>query len=132
MLTYGGRGYGPVFAANYDVIVERLGRSEDILVVAGPDDVCAPLLCEREPHCHNESVTTRDRQAADAIAALLSRPIAPGEKIDLNAELLTRLREAFSSGHIRQACEGCEWHSLCTTISAEGYRQTRLTSHRSI
>ena len=130
MLTYSGRGYGPAFAANYDAIMERLRGGEDILIVAGPDDVCAPLLCEKEPHCHNESVTTRDRQSADAIAALLCRPIVPGEKISLTPELLMRLRAAFSSGRIRRACEGCEWHSLCTTTAAEGYSQARLISHR--
>ena len=126
MLTYSGRGYGPAFAANYDAIMDRLRDGEDILVVSGPDDVCAPLLCEKEPHCHNESVIVRDRQAADAIAPLLSRPIITGEKISLTPEILMRLRAAFAAGRIRQACEGCEWHPLCTSIAAEGYVEAKL------
>ncbi|RUZ88238.1 DUF1284 domain-containing protein, partial [Mesorhizobium sp. M7A.F.Ca.US.006.01.2.1] len=54
-LTYVGKGYSPAFTANYDRVAERLSRGEDILLVSGPDDVCAPLLDEPEPHCLNES-----------------------------------------------------------------------------
>lgn len=121
MLTYGGKGYTPAFAANFDAIIARLGASEDILIVAGPDDVCAPLLCEKDAHCHNESVTKRDVLAAEAIS------IYPGETLTLTAERIAALRTAFASGTIRQACAGCEWHALCTEIADEGYGQTRLT-----
>ena len=64
LLTYVGKGYSPAFTANYDAIAERLSRGEDILLVSGPDDICAPLLDEPEPHCLNEGVIERDRLAA--------------------------------------------------------------------
>ncbi|WP_292282104.1 DUF1284 domain-containing protein, partial [Mesorhizobium sp.] len=51
LLTYVGKGYSPAFTANYDVVVKRLAGGEDILIVSGPDDICAPLLSESEPHC---------------------------------------------------------------------------------
>jgi hypothetical protein len=31
------------------------------------------------------------------------------------------MRKVFATGRTRSACTGCEWQSLCTTISASGY-----------
>ncbi len=45
MLTFVGKGYSPAFVENYDRIAGRLSEGEDILLVDGPDDICAPLLC---------------------------------------------------------------------------------------
>lgn len=126
LLTYVGKGYSPAFTANYDVIAGRLGAGEDILVVAGPDDICAPLLGESGPHCRNDSVIERDRLAARDVGDLLSRPIGAGTRLVLDAATLTFLRQAFSTGQTRNACGGCEWSSLCTTIAAAGYEAVRL------
>jgi hypothetical protein len=126
LLTYVGKGYSPAFTANYDVIADRLGRGEEILIVSGPDDICAPLLGEAEPHCLQESVIERDRLAARDVGALLARPIRAGVRIDLDAATLTGMREAFSTGLTRNACPGCEWAALCSTIAASGYQDTRV------
>lgn len=126
MLTYVGKGYSAAFTANFDKICARLGRGEDILLVDGPDDVCAPLLLEEDPHCHEASVVERDRLALKASGELLSRQLAAGERIDLDPRILTRLRVAFKSGHSREACLSCEWHDLCTDIAAADFSGIRL------
>ncbi|UVK44293.1 DUF1284 domain-containing protein [Mesorhizobium sp. AR07] len=126
LLTYVGKGYSPAFTANYDGIAERLSRGEDILLVSGPDDVCAPLLDEPEPHCLRDSAAERDRFAAQDVADLLARPIRAGARLDLDAAILARMRQAFSAGLVRRACAGCEWHGLCSMVAAGFYRDTRV------
>lgn len=126
LLTYIGEGYSPAFTANYDVIAGRIGAGEDILVVDGPDDICAPLLNEREPHCLGESVVERDRLAAVELGNLLAHQIGRGVVLRLDAPTLAALREAFSLGRTRAACQGCEWQSLCTSIAARGYEGARI------
>ncbi|MGT2467926.1 DUF1284 domain-containing protein [Mesorhizobium atlanticum] len=126
LLTYVGKGYSPAFVANYDVVVERLAGGVDILIVSGPDDVCAPLLNEGEPHCLGESAARRDEAAAQDVADLLGRPLVAGARLELDPSTLARMREAFSSGFTRKACPGCEWFELCGAVAADGFRETRL------
>ena len=126
LLTYVGKGYSPAFTANYDLIADRLGRGEDILLVSGPDDICAPLLGEPEPHCLQESVGERDRLAARDLGELLARPIGLGVRLDLDAAILTRMRQAFSTGLTRNACPGCEWAEFCSAIAANGYQDASV------
>jgi hypothetical protein len=128
LLTYAGKGYSPAFTANYDVIARRIAQGEDIVIVAGPDDICAPLLNEEEPHCLRESINERDRLAAQDLGDLLTGPIEAGWKIVLDAGLLLRMRDAFSAGSVRKACDGCEWHTLCSSIAAESYRDALIPS----
>ncbi len=126
MLTYVGKGYSAAFTANFDRICQRLTRGEDILLVDGPDDVCAPLLLEADPHCHEASVIERDRLALEASGKLLTRPLAAGARIDLDATMLARLRKAFKGGDSRDACLSCEWHGLCTDIAGADFPGIRL------
>ncbi|WP_137934028.1 DUF1284 domain-containing protein [Mesorhizobium comanense] len=126
LLTYVGKGYTPAFTANYDGIAQRLSRGEDILLVSGPDDICTPLLGEAESHCLRDSAAGRDRLAARDVEALLARPIRDGVRLDLDAAILARMRQAFSTGVVREACEGCEWSGLCGAVAADDYRDTRL------
>ena len=128
MLTFAGEGYSPAFTANFARIVRRIGRGEEIELVAGPDDICAPLLTAEACHCRRASIVERDRQAAEALSHLLSRPLAPGARINLDAALLARMRAAFAAGAARKACEGCEWAGICTAIAAAGFRQVRLVA----
>lgn len=126
MLTYVGKGYSAAFTANFDRICERLTRGEDILLVDGPDDVCAPLLLEADPHCHEASVIERDRLALAASGKLLARPLAAGARVDLDAAILANLRRAFKGGDSRDACLSCEWHDLCSEIAGNGFPDIRL------
>jgi hypothetical protein len=128
MLTYVGKGYTPSFCANYDQIAARLTRGEDILLIDGPDDVCAPLLSTEEPHCHNESVLERDAEAAASVSALLETPVVPGFRLSLDAMTLARFQAAFAAGTTRTACGGCEWSGLCDSVAGGGFQDTRLGS----
>jgi hypothetical protein len=113
MLTFAGRGYSPAFVANMTKVVARVRAGEDIEIVSGPDEICAPMLAEDRPHCRNAGVTKRDRQAAAEIAALLGRPLTAGMHLTPDARTLSRLKAGFAAGTIRSACAGCEWQSLC-------------------
>ena len=121
MLTYVGKGYSPAFIANMTSVAARLGAGEEIELVAGPDDICAPLLDGDDPHCHRASVMARDRAAAGAIGRLLEVDPKTGARLALDVDLLHRLRVAFASGRIRSACAGCDWVGLCDSIAAAGF-----------
>ncbi|MDB5531447.1 MAG: 2Fe-2S ferredoxin [Devosia sp.] len=131
LLTYVGKGYTPAFVVNYDRIAKRLSAGEAIEIVAGPDDVCAPLLCEPEQHCWNDSVTERDRLAARDVGELLRReePIAAGTRLVLDEDAIVQMRQGFATGAIRQACAGCEWSEFCTAIAAGSFEDVRVTMH---
>ncbi|SFI64376.1 DUF1284 domain-containing protein [Celeribacter neptunius] len=127
MLTYVGKGYSPGFVENYDGITPRLNAGEEIEITTGPDDICAPIACDHREHCHGASVLSRDAMAARDVAALLGRDIAPGARLSLTEAYLTRLRSAFATGEIRNACAGCDWVDLCTEVAKGGFHGTRLT-----
>jgi len=126
MLTYVGEGYSPAFVANYDHVAERLSNGEEVLVVTGPDDICAPLLQSSLPHCVRDCVDARDRRAALDVGAILGRMIEEGVYLQLDAGALARMRTSFGSGAARKACEGCEWFRFCTGIAAEGFENIRV------
>ncbi len=126
LLTYAGKGYSPTFVANYDAIADRLRGGEALEVVAGPDDICAPLLDDPEAHCRRDSVAERDRLAAGDVGALLGLTVRTGLRLELGAKRLEAMRKAFSAGLTRAACADCEWHELCTAIASGEYRGTRL------
>jgi hypothetical protein len=126
MLTYVGKGYTPAFTDNYDKIIARLAAGEDILIQEGPDDVCQPLLGEKDPHCFWDSVVERDAKAAQAVGHLLGRTIASGDVLTLDGEIVAGFRTAFRQGTTRAACTGCEWFDLCSAVSKAGYADTKL------
>ena len=126
MLTYAGLGYSQAFTAGFDAVVARLSHGVPVLLVHGPDDICAPWCDETTAHCRNDSVRLRDEQAAADLAALLQRPLTAGVVLDVDTPLLVKWRQAFAQGRTRRACQGCEWHALCTAVAAEGFTAARL------
>ncbi len=128
ILTFVGEGYSAAFVANYRAIVARIGAGVPIVLVDGPDDVCAPL-CGTEPgHCTNESVTRSDAAARRALADVreLQPLLHDGARYTLGAALIADLRARFARGEIRAACAGCEWSALCTSIAADRFSATLL------
>lgn len=139
MLTYAGRGYTPRFTSGMDDLIQRLGGGEEILLIDGPDDICAPWLEEsaieaatdasagiREPHCHEARIIGRDQRAAHDVGQLLGRDIATGSSLRLDAALLDRLRAAYRGNAIRSGCAGCEWKDFCDSLSASDFVGCRL------
>lgn len=122
LLTYASKGYSRLITANYDLIAERIARGEDILIVDGPDDICAPMLDDAEPHCWRQSVIERDHLAAHELDRILPMPIRTGTSLSLGQNILRRMRTAFAEGSGRQACMGCEWWELCSSIAADAFR----------
>ena len=126
LLTYIGKGYTPAFTANFDAVVDRLNGGEDVLMVDGPDDICAPML-EDGHHCFNSGIIQRDAQAAMDVETLLGVRIAAGERLSLDLATVRSMREGFASGATRQACLGCQWTALCTDIAGRDFRAVRLS-----
>lgn len=124
MLTYKGEGYSPAFIANFDSIIARVAQGEAVELVKGADDICTCLLAEKaDAHCLNESVSLRDELA---LAQIENEAFSLGKKFTLDAKKLSSLRAAFAQKRIRAACDGCEWHALCTAIADNGFKNARL------
>ncbi|MDE1991066.1 MAG: DUF1284 domain-containing protein [Rhizobiaceae bacterium] len=121
MLTFVGEGYNPAFIENYRGIAKRLSAGEEIELVSGPDDICAPLLTQEKPHCVGASVIARDEAALTDVGQVLGRDISPGSIIVPDAGLLAALRGRFASGYIRQACRQCDWEALCSRIADDHF-----------
>ena len=128
MLTYVGKGYGPAFTASYDRIAGRISDGEAIELVAGPDDICAPVEATPGAHCRRPDIGVRDRLAAEALRELLAMPLAVGDRLDPDPALIARMRAAFAAGTTRRACAGCEWTELCDTVAGRGFTGTRLAA----
>lgn len=124
LLTYVGKGYGDAFIRNYDRIAQRLSMGEAIMVVDGPDDICAPLLTDPDAHCRRAGVTARDADALHDIAGILA--IGVGDTLSLDPATLSDMRTAFASGRSRGACAGCEWEALCSAVARAGFAGARV------
>lgn len=122
MLTFVGEGYTPAFTANYHRIAERLSAGEEIEIVSGPDDICAPLLNETSAHCLLPGPASRDAVAAEDVGRLLGITVGQGTRISLDEGILHRLRQNFAADEIRGACEGCEWSEFCDGIAQGGFK----------
>ena len=121
LLTWAGKGYSPAFTAGFTLIATRIAAGEAVVLVDGPDDVCAPMLDDPGCHCRGDSVARRDARTARDLAALLGRPLAAGQRLVLDPATLARMRRAFASEAIRGACAGCDWSGLCRDIADDGF-----------
>jgi hypothetical protein len=121
MLTFVGEGYTSAFTDNYRRIAERLSSGEEIEIVSGPDDICAPLLGDASAHCLLPGPAARDEAAAAAVARMLRTEIRPGTRLTPDKRLLTILRHHFAADSVRHACADCEWSELCSRIAERGF-----------
>ncbi|SUB00262.1 Protein of uncharacterised function (DUF1284) [Pannonibacter phragmitetus] len=126
MLTFVGEGYSPRFVANYAKVIRRMRAGEPVLIVQGPDDICAPLLDTDAPHCHRDSVLERDRLALESAGSLLGRLLEAGSELIVDEAMLNRMQDGFASGELRPACNGCEWSGLCDKVAEAGFEGTRF------
>ncbi|CAK9886789.1 MAG: hypothetical protein XXXJIFNMEKO3_03235 [Candidatus Erwinia impunctatus] len=126
LLTYAGKGYSRAFTRNYDTILQRIADGEAIELIEGPDDICTPLRHCNGAHCHDQQTLTNDLLAINALKKYFSAPMIPGTMFHLSADHVSQLRQAFSNGDIREACQTCHWRTACTAIALQGFLHTRL------
>ncbi|MGV6872987.1 DUF1284 domain-containing protein [Pseudochelatococcus sp. B33] len=131
VLTYVGKGYTPAFTANLDRIAGRLSEGEEVLLVDGPDDICAPMAFACGAHCPSDDIRLRDSEALAAVGRTLGRALQVGGRLCLTPAVVAGMRAAFAGARageagLRRACGGCEWSSLCTDIAGGGYPGVRL------
>ncbi len=127
ILTFVGHGYSRAFSENYKTVVQRLNAGEPVVLVDGPDDICAALIKEdADPHCFTCSVTERDTAALEVVRAVLERPLGIGEELVLTADMIALLRGAYGKGKMAAACNGCEWQQLCDDIAKNGFKKGLL------
>lgn len=129
MLTFVGEGYTPAFTANYRRIAGRLSAGEEIEIVSGPDDICAPLLNETSAHCLLPGPASRDAAAAEDVGRLLGITVGQGTPISPDERILRRLRLNFATEEIRGACRDCEWSEFCDGIAHGGFKGVLVRSN---
>jgi hypothetical protein len=124
ILSYVGKGYSQSFTDNFDALMERINKGErEVEIVTGPDDICAPRLCDASDitcHCYEERIILRDK------IALENLNYSYGDVISLDLEWIKDMRVRFHLGENRQACQGCQWYDLCTGIAEHGFKEGRL------
>lgn len=131
MLTHVGKGYSETFTQNMGEILEQINQGEtDVILEYGPDAICAPRLCDKDDttcHCLELHITDRDNETLEDFA---KRPefsmFKIGNRFRLTKNLINRLRDVYKTHEIRTACKGCEWYDLCTDISDNGFKGTKL------
>lgn len=131
VLTYIGRGYTTLFVENFDTLIEKINSGNCVIELTdGPDDICAPRLCDTSDvtcHCHDEQVQTADKLTLADLAKLPEfNGLTAGSKIHMTKDLIKSLRIAYKNETIRAACAGCEWRDLCTGIAANNFKEAKL------
>lgn len=135
MLTYVGKGYTPAFVANLERLIVRLSQGEDVLLVDGPDDICAPMVSACGAHCSLDSVRHRDVAALDSVGRAVGMVLGAGGHFHPTPGMIASMRSAFLEAQpgeagMRQACGGCEWSPFCTDIASSGFAGAKLKMRR--
>ena len=128
MLTYRGFGYSAEFTANMATKISDIRYGADIVLVEGPDDICAGMskACSHATghDCGAHDIIAMDLTARRDVEAALGRDLT--HLAPMSASDLGILRKAFADGSIRAACQGCSWFEVCNSIVAEHYFGTQL------
>lgn len=128
ILTYRGEGYTAPFVSNMSRIVESIASGAQVVLCEGPDEICGGFtaacraVCDHD--CDARETAKMDRQAAEAVAALLGRPLETA--VPLGGAEIAALRTAYSQKSIRAACADCSWKEFCDGIADDGYTGTLL------
>ena len=128
VLTYKGHGYTEKFCENLTDIADQIKAGREVVLVSGPDDICAGLStdCRSQVKHDCKAMTTRliDRAAVHAVQKHLQRDLTIANPISL--EEIASLRTVFLEAHMRTACTICSWKSLCDDIAASDFEHCVL------
>ena len=127
MLTYIGRGYTQKYIENFDAVAARISSGAHILIVKGEDDICAAMTdAAKATHCHHTDVGLRDTFANQQLETFFGVSLFPGRVVSLEEGDIDRLREAFTKGDVRKACDTCGWNKICSTIAENNYAGAKV------
>jgi uncharacterized protein len=128
ILTYRGKGYTERFVERMSAVVEAVNAGAPVILVSGPDDICAGLSekCRSDVQhdCLAAEIRELDRMAARAVGGVLGRDLSKAAA--LGKADIESLRSAYAAGGIRAACEGCSWKDFCDVIVSEDFAETLL------
>jgi uncharacterized protein len=128
ILTYRGKGYTEIFVARMTGIVDAINAGSPVVLMSGPDDICAGLSqkCQEDAShdCLAAEIRELDGLAAIAVGAVLARDLSVAAA--LGRSEIESLRKAYAAGSIRAACEGCSWKEFCDEIVSENFAGTLL------
>ena len=111
VLGFVGKGYSPGFVANMRMVVGSLGEAAEVLVVDGPDAICAacPKLGTGGCALHGEdtepAIVAQDHEVMDRLG------IGVGEAV-LWGEIRERIRDQVAPDDLDTICGACPWASL--------------------
>ncbi len=106
-----GQGYSRAFVENLERVLASVNAGTPVRVVTGPDDVCGAChkledgSCPAGPDEPGE-ITRLDRLAERLLA------VVPGDTVSYPA-LAERALASMTEGWRAEACEDCEWRSVC-------------------
>lgn len=104
LLGYRGMGYSPDFCTNMTAIYERLREQPQtrVVLVEGPDDICAAYPKDKPPHCEETSVAHRDSRVLEKLGLRVGREMSW-------ADVCGAVDETMEAGDIGRICVGCPW-----------------------
>jgi uncharacterized protein len=106
LLGYRGMGYSREYVANMTRVHQTLRTKPEteVLLVAGPDDLCAKFPGSQTCHCEDANIYERDA------AVLKKLNVQVGQKIPWR-ELQERIGENIMPMDIGRLCSTCSWRS---------------------
>lgn len=78
ILTFVGHGYSRAFSDNYKAVVQRLNAGEPVVLVDGPDDICAALIKE-------DAIRIASRAVLPSVILLRLRSLMPCWSVPLGS-----------------------------------------------
>lgn len=104
LLGYRGMGYSADFCANMTSIYEKLREQPQtqIVLVEGPDDICAAYPKDKPPHCEEASVAARDSR----VLAKLGLQVGSGMRW---SDVCSAVEGTMEPDDIGRICAGCPW-----------------------
>lgn len=106
LLGFQGMGYSPEFVAHMTDVHQHLRNSPDteILLVAGPDDLCERFPDDQPNHCKDANIDERDRSVLQKIG------VQAGDKVTWR-DLQQRIKGRLEPRDIPNLCSTCPWRS---------------------
>lgn len=118
LLGYRGMGYSEAFTATMSAVYETL-RTEPttpVILVEGPDDICAAFPEDGPYHCLEERVRVRDERVRKRLG------LAVGSQVPWE-EILSRIAVRVRPDDIPRWCRTCPWEPL--GLCAQGVARVR-------